>query len=99
MPYDSSYRWNPASGVADYGASITAMTRLAHQKGYVLVGCGAAPASDRRHDLMPPAVGRTGQAGPSALAAVLRRTDPERPCWTRSATQPDQAKVTRRLCD
>jgi hypothetical protein len=40
MPYDSSYRWNPASGVADYGASITAMTRLAHQKGYVLVGCG-----------------------------------------------------------
>jgi hypothetical protein len=40
MPYDPTYYWDHTSGVADYGASLVAMARLARQKGYELVGCG-----------------------------------------------------------
>ncbi len=40
MQCDTSYRWDPQSGRAEYGASLVAMTRLARQKGYQMVGCG-----------------------------------------------------------
>jgi hypothetical protein len=40
MPYNPAYRWDPASGVMDFGASIVAMARVACAKGYGLVGCG-----------------------------------------------------------
>jgi hypothetical protein len=45
MPHDENYRWNPASGVADFGGSLTAMSRLARRKGYELVGCGLYSAN------------------------------------------------------
>jgi hypothetical protein len=45
MPYDPQYRWDAASGVAGYGASLTAMTRLARSKGYELIGCGLYSAN------------------------------------------------------
>ncbi|WP_198375819.1 FkbM family methyltransferase [Neoroseomonas rubea] len=40
MPYDEDYRWDPAAGRADYGASLASMAALAARKGYTLVGCG-----------------------------------------------------------
>lgn len=40
MPYNEDYRWDPNSGIADYGASLTSLTSLAARKGYTLVGCG-----------------------------------------------------------
>jgi len=45
MSYDPAYRWDASSGKADYGASICALHRLAHQKGYELVGCGLYSAN------------------------------------------------------
>jgi hypothetical protein len=45
MPHDENYRWDPASGVADFGASLAAMSRLARMKGYELVGCGLYSAN------------------------------------------------------
>ena len=45
MPYNPAYRWGPASGKADYGASICALNRLAQRKGYRLVGCGLYSAN------------------------------------------------------
>ena len=45
MPYDPDFRWDPASGAAPYGASISSMAALAARKGYVLVGCGLCSAN------------------------------------------------------
>jgi hypothetical protein len=45
MPYDPEFRWDPASGTATYGASISSMAAIAAQKGYVLVGCGLCSAN------------------------------------------------------
>lgn len=45
MPYDAEFRWDPASGAAPYGASISSMAAIAAQKGYVLVGCGLCSAN------------------------------------------------------
>lgn len=45
MPYDPDFRWDPASGTAPYGASISSMAALAARKGYVLVGCGLCSAN------------------------------------------------------
>lgn len=45
MPYDPNFRWDPSSGVAPYGASISYMAALAARKGYVLVGCGLYSAN------------------------------------------------------
>ncbi|MBR0652801.1 hypothetical protein GXW78_24305 [Roseomonas terrae] len=45
MPYDTDFRWDPASGEAPYGASITSMAALAARRGYVLVGCGLCSAN------------------------------------------------------
>lgn len=45
MPYDAEFRWDPTSGIAPYGASITSMAALAARKGYVLVGCGLYSAN------------------------------------------------------
>ena len=45
MPYDAEFRWDPTSGIAPYGASITSMAALAERKGYVLVGCGLYSAN------------------------------------------------------
>jgi hypothetical protein len=45
MPYDPDFRWDPTSGAAPYGASITHMATLAARKGYVLVGCGLCSAN------------------------------------------------------
>lgn len=45
MPYNPDFRWDPASGEAPYGASITSMAALAKRKGYVLVGCGLYSAN------------------------------------------------------
>jgi hypothetical protein len=36
MGYEPAYRWR---GTARHGASLEAMTRLAQEKGYRLVGC------------------------------------------------------------
>lgn len=38
MPYNPDYRWDASKD--DYGASAVALTRLATDKGYELVGCG-----------------------------------------------------------
>jgi len=56
MPYDLSYHWDHTSGVADYGASITALLQLANRKGYQLVGCGLYSANGFyvRDDLVDP---------------------------------------------
>lgn len=45
MPYDPDFRWDPASGTAPYGASVSTMAALAARKGYVLVGCGLCSAN------------------------------------------------------
>ena len=58
MPYDAEFRWDPTSGIAPYGASITSMAALAERKGYVLVGCGphsaTPPAPSRRNGCSTP---------------------------------------------
>lgn len=45
MPYDPEFRWDPASGTAPYGASISSMAALAARRGYTLVGCGLCSAN------------------------------------------------------
>ncbi len=45
MPFDPDFRWDPTSGTAPYGASISSMAALAERKGYVLVGCGVCSAN------------------------------------------------------
>lgn len=45
MPYNPDFRWDPSSGTAPYGASISSMAALAARKGYTLVGCGLCSAN------------------------------------------------------
>ena len=39
MQYDTSYRWDPQSGRAEYGASLVVMTRLARHKDWLVAVC------------------------------------------------------------
>ncbi len=42
MPYDPKWEWGDEFSRLHYGASLTALTKLAHSKGYQLVGCEAS---------------------------------------------------------
>lgn len=43
MPYNTDYRWDQQG--SEYGASLSALTRLAAEKGMTLVGCGLYSAN------------------------------------------------------
>lgn len=43
MPYNPNHRW--VSGSPEYGASIVALEKLAHSKGFILIGCGLYSAN------------------------------------------------------